>query len=557
MTIIQPSARWVSIKLSAAARAAMCTALVATAAWGATSAAWAGTAQAAPTAHAAGISPAPQDARAARARAARVEHSVAVAQAAAVRTLGSRTRALQACRRRHPRHCATVSRAVARAKSKIVEIRARWSRWSRQHQGTAGSNGGADSSSRSSDGSRSQSGDTEAGGSKREAGGSESNGGGTSTGGGGADASSSGTGSAGSTSGDSKSGSSGSTSSGSTSPGSTSGGSTSGGSSSSPFGTGTPAPVEEPTATSDPDFEPGLNSGWDLNWDVPAAAKLGAKLVRIDMSIEDTPQEIETIIGAYAEKGIRVVPLADFHASMPTPTEAQDLGSWAKTFGPGGSYWKGRSDGQFAVHSIEFGNETSYSYQYKNDTPEGYATRAQTYALRFKEAALAIRAEDPGVGLLAQGDSGNAGPLWVENMFKAVPNLGELVAGWTIHPYGPTWRHRLEEVIDETAAQGAPSTIPIDITEWGISTDNGQCVTENFGWNKCMTYQEAGEALTRSVREMHEMLGSRFGMFLLYKDRDQQQPGATDEREAYFGALGEELQPKGPFTTATEEVLAS
>jgi hypothetical protein len=116
---------------------------------------------------------------------------------------------------------------------------------------------------------------------------------------------------------------------------------------------------------------------------------------------------------------------------------------------------------------------------------------------------------------------------------------------------------RLEELIEETAAQGAPSTIPIDITEWGLATDNGRCLTENYGWSPCMTYNEAGETLTRTVREMQAMLGSRLGMFLLYQIRDQQLTGASTEREAYFGALQHELQPKGAFTSAVEEMLAS
>jgi hypothetical protein len=266
---------------------------------------------------------------------------------------------------------------------------------------------------------------------------------------------------------------------------------------------------------------------------------------------------MEPIVADYAAKGIQVEFLADFYASMPTPAEADSLATWAKTFGPGGSFWANRTDGQLAVKMIEFGNETSYSYQYSNDTTAGYASRAQTYALRFKEAATAVSAVNPGVGMLAQGDAGNAGSTWISNMFKAVPNLGQYVAGWTIHPYGPGWRSRFEALIAETAAQGAPSNIPIDVTEWGLSTDNGQCVTENYGWNACMTYDEAGEVLTRTVSEMRQMLGSRMGLFMLYQVRDKVAPGASNDREEYFGALQHELAPKGAYTTAAQALMAS
>ncbi|HEV7937914.1 MAG TPA: hypothetical protein VGP18_07825 [Solirubrobacteraceae bacterium] len=321
-------------------------------------------------------------------------------------------------------------------------------------------------------------------------------------------------------------------------------------------GTKTAPPIETPTSTSS-SFQPGLNSGWEPTWDVNGAAQLGAKLVRLDVSLGESTKAMEPIVADYAAKGIQVEFLADFYASMPTPAEADSLATWAKTFGPGGSFWANRTDGQLAVKMIEFGNETSYSYQYSNDTTAGYASRAQTYALRFKEAATAVSAVNPGVGMLAQGDAGNAGSTWISNMFKAVPNLGQYVAGWTIHPYGPGWRSRFEALIAETAAQGAPSNIPIDVTEWGLSTDNGQCVTENYGWNACMTYDEAGEVLTRTVSEMRQMLGSRMGLFMLYQVRDKVAPGASNDREEYFGALQHELAPKGAYTTAAQALMAS
>jgi hypothetical protein len=316
-------------------------------------------------------------------------------------------------------------------------------------------------------------------------------------------------------------------------------------------------PVQESPTTGSSSFEPGLNSGSDPTYDVPGAAKLGAKLVRLDFGIEQSAQSLEPIIADYAAQGIRVLPLADFNGSLPTPAEAQNIAGWAKTFGPGGTFWAHHPEGQLAIRSIEFGNETSYAYQYSNDTPSGYASRAQTYALRFVEAANAIHAANASVGLLAQGDAGNAGSLWVENMFKAVPSFGQYVAGWTIHPYGPGWRPRVEALVRETAAQGAPSNIPVDVTEWGLATDNGNCLTENYGWNKCMTYQEAGETLTRTVSEMRQTLGNRMGMFLLYQVRDKVAPGASTNREEYFGALQHELQPKGAYTTAAQSLMAS
>jgi hypothetical protein len=367
----------------------------------------------------------------------------------------------------------------------------------------------------------------------------------------------------GSASGSSTSGS-GSSGSGSASSGSTSGGSGSGstgpaGSESSGGQSSIGSPPGEAPLQGTTTFQPGINSGSAALWELPGAVKLGAKVVRIGLEINEPMTQIEQIVEGYAAQGIRVAPLAEFNGRLPSPAEAKNLASWAKAFGPGGTFWATHSGGQFAIQTIEFGNETSYNWQYSEseDTAAGYVSRAQSYALRFAEAANAIKATNAGVGLLAQADSGNAGPSWVENMFKAVPDFASLVAGWTVHPYGPQWREKVEEVVSQTTAAGAPSSIPIDITEWGISSDDGACLSGNYGWNPCMNYQEAGEALSRSIAEMREVLHGRLGLFLLYKIRDQKAAGASTYREEYFGALQSELQPKGAFTTAVEQMLAS
>jgi len=304
-------------------------------------------------------------------------------------------------------------------------------------------------------------------------------------------------------------------------------------------------------------FQPGINSGSAAIWELPGAVQLGAKLVRVAVPIEETAASFEPVVAAYAAKGIRIALLVCFDGTLPTPAQAKSLATWASAYGPGGSYWSSHAGGQYAIQTIEFGNETSLGYQYADDSPAGYASRAQSYALRFAEAAIAIRAVNPQVGLLAQGDSGNAGPIWVESMFKAVPNLGSLVAGWTVHPYGPNWRAKLAELVSQTTAQGAPASIPIDVTEWGLTSDNGRCLSENYGWNRCMSYLQAAAVLSRTVSEMRQALDGRLGQLLLYQIRDQKPSGQSSNREDYFGALQRELQPKGAYTGAVESLLAS
>ncbi|HXB14155.1 MAG TPA: hypothetical protein VNV44_00295 [Solirubrobacteraceae bacterium] len=318
-----------------------------------------------------------------------------------------------------------------------------------------------------------------------------------------------------------------------------------------------PAPAPKESGFSligDEGFQPGINSGY-MPQDYTGTQALGAKIVRISMPIGTAASAWESIVAKYASLGVRVAPLAEFYGRIPTPAEAQNLAGWAKAYGPGGTFWAKRPDGNLAWQTIEFGNETSYGYQYGDSagTPS-YQARAQTYALRLKEAVEAIDATPNKVGVLAVADdaSGN----WMNGMFQAVPNLGSYVSGWVTHPYGTYGKTKLLGVLAQTAAHGAPSNIPIDITEWGLSTDNGVCVNENYGYNPCMSYAEAAEQLRRSVAEIKSIAGSRLGLFMLYQVRDQQNAGASNDREAYFGLLQHEDQSKGPYTSAAQELLA-
>lgn len=304
-------------------------------------------------------------------------------------------------------------------------------------------------------------------------------------------------------------------------------------------------------------LEIGINSGSAVLWDLPYMEKLGAHTARIEFGIGATVSELAPTVEAYVKAGVKPLLLAGFTGRVPSDAEARNLATWAAAFGPDGSAWKGQAE-PAAVTNIEFGNETSYGYQFSasEDTKAGYAARAQAYALAFKEAHTAIQATGVKVGLLAQGDLGNAGAAWVENMFKAVPELGEIAAGWTVHPYGPKWEATINSVLAATSAAGAPSSVPIYVTEWGLSSDNGACLTENYGWNTCMTYSEAATVLGTTLTEMRAKYGSRLGGFYVFQANDQQPAGATNNREGYFGALQLDGEQKGAYTTEVESLLS-
>ena len=321
----------------------------------------------------------------------------------------------------------------------------------------------------------------------------------------------------------------------------------------------TPVPSEPVSSTpTESGFAMGIVSGSALTYELPFIETLGAHTARLEFGINTPVSQMKSTIEAYAHAGIQPLLLAGFNGRIPSPAEATNLATWAAAFGPGGSTWQGKSEpSDTAVTHIEFGNETSYAYQFSDNSTAGYANRAQSYALRFAEAATAIRAAAPGVGLLAQGDSGGNGPEWANQMFKAVPNLGQLVAGWTIHPYGPEWKSRIDKLISTTQADGAPSTIPVYVTEWGLDTDNGHCLQNNFGWSLCMSYNEAASVLSSAISSMRAAFGSRLAATYLFQANDQQASGVSTTMESHFGALQNNGSAKGAYTSVVQSLLSA
>ena len=84
------------------------------------------------------------------------------------------------------------------------------------------------------------------------------------------------------------------------------------------------------------------------------------------------------------------------------------------------------------------------------------------------------------------------------------------------------WEPKLDRLIAQTAANGAPGTIPIDITEYGISTNNGVALTDNYGWPVNLTFAQAASSLDSTVAAMRAdpAIGPRLRLFMLYSAYD-------------------------------------
>ncbi len=316
-----------------------------------------------------------------------------------------------------------------------------------------------------------------------------------------------------------------------------------------------PAPAPPAPASG---FTVGMVSGPAAAWEAGLTdrAALRPKVVRVPFQIGASVSSVQNQVVGLAAKGEQALLLAEFPGRIPSTSEAQSLAAWAAVFGPGGTFWKGRSDGYLAVRYIEFGNETNEGYQFGGTSSgSSYVSRAQSYAQRARDAVNAIHAANPGVGLLVQGDNGGSGTSqWLDGMFSAVPDLNRLIAGWTIHPYGPKSRYGpiLSQAVRDTAKHG-DSTLPFFITEYGISTNNGTCLDSNYNWPTCLTYQQAADNLRAAIADMHDTYGPRLAALFVFEQRDMaNNPGG---REANFGAVKIDGTPKGAFTTTIRDLI--
>jgi hypothetical protein len=306
-------------------------------------------------------------------------------------------------------------------------------------------------------------------------------------------------------------------------------------------------------------FTVGLNAGPAATWEAQLGSRLRPSVVRLDFDISTPTAEIEPEVAALASRGVRVQLLASFIGRMPGDADATRLAAWARTFGPGGTFWQHRSDGRLALRYIEFGNETNAGYQYDGCGPgcPDYRQRARDYALRFKEAQEAIDGQQGNerVGLLAIGDESDD-HTWADGMYEAVPDLTRRVAGWIAHPYGPDYKTKLENIIDAVSPHGG-ERVPIFVTEFGIATDNGRCLDDNYGWPKCLTYQQAADNLRGAIANMRTAYGKQLAQLLIFAQVDRKPSGATSDREDYFGAVQSDGRDKGPLTAAVAKILAA
>jgi hypothetical protein len=304
------------------------------------------------------------------------------------------------------------------------------------------------------------------------------------------------TGSGSSTSGSGSSGSGSTSGSGTTS---TNGSGASGGSTT---GTNEGAAGGESSSSTNPFGEPFVKGivtniqGWGVSAMPQIASEmttLGVNWVREDLSWSDTEPEkgvynwssFDQMVAAARADGITVLPIVGYAPSWTSPDNATEYAAFVKAaverYGPGTSsnlqWW-------------ELWNEPYDAYAWSGHTPE-----PEAYAKDVLAAAQAARGVSSSVKLLAAADYNDSPQVggttpwqtsWIDDMFAAVPTLGQWINGVAVHPYGddPTlplakpegWKdangewafQRIDMIHQKFLAHGV--NVPFWITEEGWST---------------------------------------------------------------------------------------
>ncbi len=114
----------------------------------------------------------------------------------------------------------------------------------------------------------------------------------------------------------------------------------------------------------------------------------------------------------------------------------------------------------------------------------------------------------------------------------------------------------MSELVKDTAKHG-DTTLPIYITEYGISTDNGRCLSNNYDWPTCLTYAQAAADMHGAIADLHATYGSRLAALMIFVQRDQASSGSSSSRESYYGAYQMNGSSKGAYTAEVQYELST
>ncbi len=221
-------------------------------------------------------------------------------------------------------------------------------------------------------------------------------------------------------------------------------------------------------------------------------------------------------------------------------------------YAPGGTFWAEHPElsPRPATH-FEIWNEPYYEV-FNNGHPD-----AMRYGRLVAAAASAGKRANPRAKFLAAADYYGVEPRrhWVDNMYKAVPNLNSLIDGVAVHPYtgggeGPDAQgdepfSRIKDIRAQFASHGGGRK-PLWITEIGWSTcpELASCVTE----------RQQASYLSKVVRLARGHYRGMIGGVFFYGWKDDGNGDGTD-KEQWFGMLDRRGAPKPALAALRSTVL--
>ena len=318
-------------------------------------------------------------------------------------------------------------------------------------------------------------------------------------------------------------------------------------------------PAIESDAYPDPSPPPsgelrfGIASGGSLSIAAQVGQNIGVGIMRVfDQSPTQSVSSMASVLNVYTSRNIE--PLVLVHTNTMNSNMSEfpgNLGAIAAALGPGGS----QAHATFPLRWMEFGNELFYGYTGKPG-PE-YADEYTTGWLRGYNA---VKAANPNVKIAFTLDCANEGTATFQRIASLIygvdPQIHNKVDAWVFHHYGPiTGGHtaKILGMLDAVEQRGAPTTIPIFITEDGIGSANGATLTNTHGWpsGSYETYAQAAVSHQNKLNALlaHPRIGDRLAVWMIWSDRDGQAVGTTNNAYYYMGTLKVDNSDKGAYST--------
>lgn len=303
------------------------------------------------------------------------------------------------------------------------------------------------------------------------------------------------------------------------------------------------------------------NPGWPDGY-TPARG-IGAGFVRVDFDPSMSWTDSDSEFADAAAHGMGVLPLISQDQQISTIDKgafANYVALFCRRYGPGGTFWQGRTDGYLAPVEIEVFNE-----------PWGYwfvgTVEPNHYADLVVRTVTAARAANPNCKFLVAGidryftrASGGTWADWFSPMFAAQPTLASCIDGVTLHLYGThpldlTWWGnysewpQIESVASDLRSRGLDigGAVKFWISEFGFTTTSNTA-SPDYGVSEADQASQYLDALRVFFGRYPDLVAA----IDLYRYRD----GSTDTRQNRWGVIRNDGSTK-PAYTALQTFLAT